>query len=153
VDAGRRTHLTGTAGLTLVELLIAIAIVGILAALAIPAFLDQRQKGHDAGAKASANAARIAMRIWNTRTGNYSATTADLESIEPSLRDAQGLRAVRGFFLFDFYVETRSETGNVFRMTRWRNGRVTRDCGKGFVGFARGSYGCAAGPDATANYW
>ena len=59
-------------GVTLVELLVVILIVGILAAIAIPSFLDQQSKAYDATAKEVARAASQAAETYETdHAGNY----------------------------------------------------------------------------------
>ena len=50
----RKAQEENEGGFTLIELLVVIIIIGILAAIAIPVFLNQRQKGYDAQAKSDA---------------------------------------------------------------------------------------------------
>jgi type IV pilus assembly protein PilA len=48
----RRLRARSEEGFTLIELLVVLLIVGVLAAIAIPVFLNQRKKAHDAATKA-----------------------------------------------------------------------------------------------------
>jgi type IV pilus assembly protein PilA len=61
-------------GFTLIELLVVIIIIGILAAIAIPVFLNQRQKGYDAGIKADLRNAATAEETYLTDFGVYTST-------------------------------------------------------------------------------
>ena len=71
-------------GFTLIELLVVIIIIGILAAIAIPVFLNQRQKGYDAQAKSDLRNLSSFEEIYLNDTNTYGSGAA-IEALEPSL--------------------------------------------------------------------
>ncbi|MBI4897169.1 MAG: prepilin-type N-terminal cleavage/methylation domain-containing protein [Actinobacteria bacterium] len=78
-----RNRVESDEGFTLIELLVVILIIGILAAIAIPSFLNQRVKGQDACAKSMARTMQTAMETYYLDTETYaSATTTLLNQIE-----------------------------------------------------------------------
>ncbi len=87
---GARLSGNSESGFTLVELLVVMLILGILAAIAIPAFFNQKQKANDAQAKAYAHSAQVAMETYATdNNGAYTgATPGILLGYEPTLSGA-----------------------------------------------------------------
>jgi len=114
-------------GFTLIELLVVILIIGILAAIAIPSFLGQRDKANDSKAKADVRTAQTAMETYYTDEQKYTGADAAnvLTGIEPSLTNVTVTIVANDQ---DYSVETASKTGTTFRIARSAAGVVTRSC-------------------------
>src|ERR1022692_2906957 len=91
-----RQRLSNEGGFTLIELLVVILIIGILAAIAIPSFLNQKGKANDASAKELARTAQTAAETIATGNGgSYTTITgpASLSAVEATIPTAAGSNA------------------------------------------------------------
>ena len=131
----------------MVELLVVILIIGLLATIAIPAFLGQKSKADDAAAKSQVRTAQIAMEVVGSdNNGNYSSgTVSQLRSVEPSLNDTSTATlsetTAPGSSSYSV-VSTSNTTGDSFTITR-SGQSVSRTCSAGTGPGAPG--GCAGG--------
>ena len=125
-------------GFTLIELLVVILIIGILAAIAIPSFLSQKDKAGDASAKSYARNMQTAEETYYTDNATYTALLSDLQTIEPVLRDTPSSTAPTAAAVTDitrdYRVNATSKAGVTYTITRSANGQTTRTCDRRNVG-------------------
>jgi type IV pilus assembly protein PilA len=129
-------------GFTLIELLVVILIIAILAAVAIPTFLNQRGKAYDSNAQSMVKSAQVAEETYATsHDGSYANTAAELQSIDPSLSDttAATLGTPQNVSTTGYTVSaTAVNTGDVFSIGM-NNGVQTDTCSVGSGGGSPGA--------------
>ncbi len=124
-------------GFTLIELLVVILIIGILAAIAIPSFLNQKGKAYDASAKELARTAETTAETYATDHGGeyVGMNTAALQAYETGLKscppagnaclkESKEFEGGKGYEV----VGEANNTEDEFKITRNKEGEITRTC-------------------------
>ena len=121
-------------GFTLIELLVVILIIGVLAAIAIPSFLNQKSKASDASAKELARTSQTAAETYATDnngvyTGMNQAALQGIEkTISTTVSTTQAYLSNVVSASDSYTVTTTSPSGNTFSITRNSDGTTVRSC-------------------------
>ncbi len=138
---GARLNGDREAGFTLIELLVVMLILGILAAIALPAFFNQKDKAGDAKAKEYAHTAQVALETYATDNGgSYSGAEIgaekNLNKIEPTLPTDGSITITPTESGNGYTIVSKSSNGNTFTIARADTGVTTFTC------LTKGDGGC-----------
>jgi type IV pilus assembly protein PilA len=133
-----RERINQEKGFTLIELLVVILIIGILAAIALPAFLGQQEKGQDSEAKSNARNLVSQMDSCYANTQDYGqclpqangTVGGDATGLDIGGNGGQVTATANGAAGFEVTATSKATDGgaHVFRIRRVNGGAIERSC-------------------------
>jgi type IV pilus assembly protein PilA len=123
---GWRERLRGAAGFTFIELLVVIVVLGILAALAIPNFLNQRQRANDSKAQSLVRNGVGVLEQRFVTADSFATTKSELRNDAPELDDAPSWDLIASGSGYTLSVV--SDSGRTFTVSHTAGGEAQRTC-------------------------
>lgn len=101
-------------GFTLIELLVVVVIIGVLAAIAIPAYVGQQDRAKDTAAQAQLRTAATAQQLFYAQEDGYATNVSQL--VPYGFRQGEQVVSVRSGGT-SYCMEAPGGSTNVFRIT------------------------------------
>jgi type IV pilus assembly protein PilA len=118
-------------GFSLIEVLVVILVIGILAAIALPAFLGQKSKGQDSDAKSNARNLVSSLEGYYASERKYTGANTSSDVTKSGIPIGTGKGKAQLTLGSDTYtIVAHSQSDTKFTITKNSAGTVSRSCDK-----------------------